>query len=254
MSVLEQITQMKNQGVPDDDIVKQLQEQGISPKAINDALNQAEIKKAVSNENPEERNQEFEGLPAPSQQQGQKLYSPKTQEVSEQGLYSPQEQPQQGESYQGYPNEEVYEYPQTGIDTDTIIEISEQVFFEKIQKMQKKVDETSEFKTLAESKIDSLSERMKKIETIIDKMQIAILEKIGSYGGNLESIKKEMSMMQNSFGKIVNSVSENTKAQKKQKPSAASSERERPSVVVRKRGKVKQNDIFSKLKKISKKK
>ena len=49
MSVLEQITQMKNQGVPDDDIVKQLQEQGISPKAINDALNQAEIKKAVSN-------------------------------------------------------------------------------------------------------------------------------------------------------------------------------------------------------------
>ena len=77
MSVLEQITQMKNQGVPDDDIVKQLQEQGISPKAINDALNQAEIKKAVSNENPEERNQEFEGLPAPSQQQGQKLYSPK---------------------------------------------------------------------------------------------------------------------------------------------------------------------------------
>ena len=34
-------------------------------------------------------------------------------------------------------------------------------------------------------------------------MQIAILEKVGSYGQNLDSIKKEMSMMQDSFTKMV---------------------------------------------------
>jgi hypothetical protein len=34
-------------------------------------------------------------------------------------------------------------------------------------------------------------------------LQIAILERIGSYGKNLESIKSEMEMMQNSFEKIV---------------------------------------------------
>tara|TARA_Y100000296_G_C5148458_1_gene245062 strand:+ start:86 stop:757 length:672 start_codon:yes stop_codon:yes gene_type:complete len=223
MSVLEQITQMKSQGVSENEIVKQLQEQGISPKEINDVFDQAQIKKAVSSENPK-----TEELHAPSQ----KTYTPKTQEISGQEMYSPQPQTQQEEQYQGYPQEEAYDYSQTGVDTNTIIEVSEQVFFEKIQKIQKKVDEIYEFKTLGESKIENLSERIKKIETIIDKMQIAILEKIGSYGSNLEGIKKEMSMMQDSFGKIVNSVSE----KQTNKTSA------------------KKDKTFSKLKKISRKK
>ena len=34
-------------------------------------------------------------------------------------------------------------------------------------------------------------------------MQIKILEKVGSYGGGLESIKKEMEMMQDSFSKTL---------------------------------------------------
>ena len=37
----------------------------------------------------------------------------------------------------------------------------------------------------------------------MDKLQLAILNKIGSYGKTLESIKKEMSMMQDSFGKAL---------------------------------------------------
>lgn len=227
MSVLEQITQMKSQGVSENGIVKQLQEQGISPKAINDAFNQAQIKRAVSDENVKKEN--VGGLQAPPQQTSEGTYTPKTQEISEQEMYSPQ--PQQEEQYQGYPQEDNYEYSQQGVDTNTIIEISEQVFFEKIQKIQKKLDEISEFKTLAESRIENLSERMKKIETIIDKLQIAILEKIGSYGSNLESIKKEMSMTQDSFRKLV-------------------AEKEKTS----KNSQGKQGETFSKLNKISKKK
>jgi hypothetical protein len=51
--------------------------------------------------------------------------------------------------------------------------------------------------------MENISDRLKKIETIIDKLQIAILEKVGSYGKNLEGIKKEMSMMQDSFSKMI---------------------------------------------------
>tara|TARA_Y100000310_G_scaffold150995_1_gene150510 strand:+ start:2985 stop:3728 length:744 start_codon:yes stop_codon:yes gene_type:complete len=247
MSVLEQITQMKSQGVSEDEIIKQLQEQGISPKIINDAFNQAQIKKAVSDENPE-----TEKLQAPSQQSSQGNYIPKTQEISEQEMYSPQSQTQQEEQYQGYPQEEAYDYSQTGVDTSTIIEISEQVFFEKIQKIQKKVEETSEFKTLAESRIENLSERMKKIETIIDKIQLAILEKIGNYGSNLKGIKKEMSMMQDSFGKIVNSVGE-----KNEKPISPKKQKSESLTTSLKRGQKKQpkkDETFSRLKKISKRK
>ena len=44
MGVLEQISQMKNQGMQNNDIVATLQKQAISPKPINDALSKAENK------------------------------------------------------------------------------------------------------------------------------------------------------------------------------------------------------------------
>ena len=69
MGILDQITQMQNQGIPNEDIVRNLQEQGISPKEINDALSQAQIKSAVSSEQ--------YGVPSP-----EGMYSPSTQEAN----------------------------------------------------------------------------------------------------------------------------------------------------------------------------
>ena len=83
------------------------------------------------------------------------------------------------------------------------MEIADQIFSEKIKKIQKQLDATSEAAIVLQTKTENISERLKKIESIIDKLQIAILEKVGSYGQNLESIKKEMSMMQDSFSKMV---------------------------------------------------
>ncbi|MFH1325436.1 MAG: hypothetical protein ABIH49_01540 [archaeon] len=195
MGALEQIQQMRSQGIEDDEIIQKLQEQGVSPRAINDALNQAQIKQAVSGEE-----ENMEDIPSPSSTPS---YIPKTQEV-------PQNTQQYGDYYSQnyYPQENYSEQPYTGTDTNTIIEIAEQVFMEKVQKIQDKTNELNEFKTISESKINNISERIKRIEAIMDKMQTAILEKIGSYGENLSSIKKEMSMMQDSFGKIVNKIPE----------------------------------------------
>ena len=50
MGILEDIKNMKNQGMQDNEISKKLQEKGASPKAIEDAFNQMRIKKAVSAE------------------------------------------------------------------------------------------------------------------------------------------------------------------------------------------------------------
>ena len=199
MTVLEQIKEMKNQGLAENEIIKKLQDQGIAPQTINDALNQNQIKDAVSKE------ERFEGY----EKSGNPDQTPKEakfQETSEDEMYYPQEgvleenyyAPEESPQYQ-----EDYTYSQ-GMDTNTIIEISEQVFSDKIQKIRDQVDEFSEFKTLTESKIENISGRIKKIESIIDKLQISILEKVGSYGSNLESVKKEMSMMQDSFSKVIN--------------------------------------------------
>ena len=60
-----------------------------------------------------------------------------------------------------------------------------------------------EFKTLAQSKIESIDNRLKRMEILIDKLQIEILKEVGSYGKNLDTIKKELSMIEDSFGKAV---------------------------------------------------
>jgi hypothetical protein len=225
MGILEDITNMQNQGMQEREISKKLQEKGASPKAIEDGFNQLRIKKAVSAESSGEEGMEpsiMNGNPKYETAQTPSLYVPKTQEIEHDSeeFYSPQPQtPQFNEevqtptygnySQEGYAPQEGYEEQGTGgttYDTDTIIEITEQVFSEKIKKEQKQIEILNEFATLAEGRIGNDHERIKRIEDIIDKLQIAILEKIGSYGRNLDSIKNEMGMMQESFEKMVPSV------------------------------------------------
>ncbi len=184
---------MKNQGIDDQQIISNLQQQGISPREIMQALNQVQIKNAVSAEN-----------------YAQNSYSPQTQEIYSNEELPPQPQgeyyPEETYSQQQYQQPAAYSqdaYSGRFNDADTIIEISEQVFIEKSKASQKQLDKLEEFKTISESKIENISERLKKIENIIDKLQISILEKVGSYGSSLETIKKEMSMIEDSFGKVM---------------------------------------------------
>jgi len=215
MGALEQITNMKRQGISDEEIYNSLSQQGISPREINDALKQAQIKNAVSGPNEMEEGMQPSMMPEgeapapvgeqeyqpqeyqPQQYAPQQTYQPRTYEQPQYAQPTQEEyQPQQYAPQEGYA-------PSTGTDTDTIIEIADQIFSEKIKKFQNQIDASSESNALLQSRMESISERLKKIETIIDKLQIAILEKVGSYGQNLESVKKEMSMMQDSFSKMI---------------------------------------------------
>jgi len=201
MGAIEQVTQMRREKKSDEEIISALRNQGISPRDINDALNHAQIKSAVSDimgedmqaplPGQEEQYPEQEGTYSQQPAQNQ-VYTPQPQ----QAYYPPQDY-QQGYGQEYYPQQN---------NTDTIVEVSSQVFEEKISDVVRKVDSTEEFKTLASAKLEHMNERLKRIEAIIDRLQSAILEKIGAYGSNIESIKKEMSMMQDSFSKTLGSV------------------------------------------------
>ena len=256
MGALDQVTQMKNQGVPENEIINKLQEQGVSPKAINDAMDQSKIKDAVSKPVLGEamepsivgggaqpagnfaRAQEAGGsVPndefyIPQSKPNYPRNQPPTQEYQEgtnqsytqtkaeqeppqtsnQGGYEQNPEAYSGADYGGQTGYNEEYYPQEGYEqdygsygggTDTMIEIAEQVFAEKMRKIQKQLENLNEFKTLAETKLDNATSRLKRIENTIDKLQMAILEKVGSYGRGLDSIKKEMSMMQDSFSKTL---------------------------------------------------
>ncbi|MDO8610560.1 MAG: hypothetical protein Q7R95_08495 [bacterium] len=210
---------MKNQGITDDRIIMELQKQGISPKEISNALSQAQIKNAVSADTfqmqpPRVQEQEdvYEAQEPPTPQQ----YSQQVPQQQNYQEYYPQEQPSYDSSNQQTYGQDYSNYSPS----DTIIEISEQVFNEKSKKLQKQVDDMSEFKSLAQVKIENIDERLKRMEKTIDQLQIEILQKVGSYGSGLDSIKKEMSMMQDSFGKMVGhavSKHEHTSTEKKSK-------------------------------------
>ena len=89
------------------------------------------------------------------------------------------------------------------------MQIAEQVFDDKIKKIEKQTSEFNEFKTISKTQIDSIAERLKRIETMMDQLQIKILEKISSYGDNLDSIKNEMSMIEDSFQKMTSPILDN---------------------------------------------
>src|SRR3989339_266619 len=197
MGVLEQVMQMQSQGFQEQDIISQLQQQGVTPKEISDAFNQSQIKNAISSQGFEENMQ-----PSIMQQEEnpqQQNYYPQNQAYAPQEAYQP---PQPTQEY--YPHQQQGYENYGGGTTDTMMEIAEQVFFEKNKKITKQIEKFIEFQTIAQSQIISTMERLVRIENMIDKLQLAILDKVGSYANNLDQIKKEMSMMQDSFGKVVN--------------------------------------------------
>jgi hypothetical protein len=197
----------------DRDIINELSQQRISPREINDALKQAQIKNAVSNPSVEDEMQasqmpeEETYQPMPMAPSAQQMQTQQEQQYSQQEYYAPQQYPQEAYAQQGQqyyqPAEQQQQQYTQGVDTDMIMEIADQIFSEKIKKIQKQSDANFENVSLLQSKAENISERLKKIETTIDKLQIAILERVGSYGQNLESIKKEMSMMGDSFSKMI---------------------------------------------------
>lgn len=207
MGVLEQVTQMRRENRSDEEIISALKNQGVSPRDINDALNHAQIKSAVSDIMGEDMQ-----APSPrgyTEQDNNEYAQESQQEYAQEQVYTPQPQSYSQQDSQGYGQD--YSSQQTN--TDTIVDIASQVFEEKISDISGKVDSSEEFKTLTNAKLEHLNERLKRIEMIIDKLQSAILEKIGNYGSNIESIKKEMSMMQDSFSKVVGQKMERKSAE-----------------------------------------
>lgn len=191
---------MKNQGISDEEITNKLREQRISPKEINDALSQSKIKSAVTDDDTQGMQPSIMSS-SQDKKNTQDIYTPQPQEEAPapiQETYA--QEPEYQEEY--YPQQGYEEYSPATTDTDTMIEIAEQVFSEKIHPIQAQLENLNEFQNLTQVKIDSISQRLKRIETIIDNLQISILDKVGSYSKNLDNLQKEMNMMQDSFKKL----------------------------------------------------
>tara|TARA_Y100000310_G_scaffold286519_1_gene310785 strand:+ start:13792 stop:14496 length:705 start_codon:yes stop_codon:yes gene_type:complete len=219
MATLDRVIELQKTGISEDQIITQLRNEGISPKEIDDSLNQAKIKSAVS---PQENiTQEMQpSIMQESSQQSPAAYSqeptPITQEPTPitQEQQTPEMRPtiqENQEPYQDYYQStpqaysgQEYYMSQGAVDTETISEIAEQVSSEKINELKKQIGDVSSFKNLTQDKLADLDERLKRIEASIDKLGQAVMGKIGEFGESSALIHKDLENLHGTVSKLMN--------------------------------------------------
>lgn len=213
--ILDQISQMKKQGIPANQIIQNLRQQGISPKEINEALSQSEIKNEITSQ----ENQMYDMQPSISAQNSFDDQTTSNQQDNYQQSYPEYHQGFSEPQTQEYINKNAenyeYNYPeyqqQGGSDIETINDISSQIVEEKIKNFKKEFSNFINFKKESENKIEEIDKRLTKIEEKFEELQMAIIRKVGDYGEEIRNLSKEMKYTQDSFGKIINPLAEKAK-------------------------------------------
>jgi DNA-binding transcriptional MerR regulator len=246
MTVLTDIKRMQVEGKTEAEILSTLKQQGVSPREITEALSQSKIREAVAGESPygnpeavlmpsqEQAAPAEEMVPSvAAQQQAQENYPPQYPQPYEQQYQQAQAPPQQAQYPPQYPQQYEPQYqtyqpqPQMGsISPDTITEISEQVVAEKLAPLRKDIEKVLDLKTTMETKMEYLDERLKRIEKIIDRLQLSIMQKVGEYITNIDDIKKEITETQKSFKAMVPGLpsSSSSKEERAEKPKKSKDE------------------------------
>jgi len=239
MVTLDKVMEMQKKGLSDADISTQLQNEGVSPAEINDSLNQAKVKNAISppEGTPQAPSQEMQSsiMPTSAAQEAATPPQPLTQEIPAQTPLgqpqapitpAPEVYPPQGQGYAEQPQDDYYpqtpqaygqDYyaPQQGVDTETISEIAEQVVTEKLDDYKKKVGDIASFKNTTEDKVNDIDDRLKRIETTIDKLQQAIIGKIGEFGESSAMIHKDLDNLHGTVSKLMDPLIDNINEMKK---------------------------------------
>ncbi len=230
MPTLDRIMQLQSQGMSDSEISRQLQNEGVNVREINDSLNQAKIKSAVQ-DTAEMQQQGMQQSIMQSQEQDNQEQYPQTKFQNQQ-YAQPDSSPQSYQSLDQYPSQtqqypEYYpetpqaysgqeQYPQSaGLDSDTITEIAEQIVMEKFAEFSSKTGDLVFFKSEIQDKIKDLNERLKSIESSIENLQQAVISRIGEFGESTSAIHKNLNSVHDTMSKLMNPLIDNYKELKK---------------------------------------
>ena len=111
----------------------------------------------------------------------------------------PQEQPQQPQgNYEGYST-----YQPISISPDTMSEVAEQVVAEKLGAVTRSVDKLLDSNVSLEAQMKYAEDRIKRLEKIIDALQLSLLQKVGEYVSNVSDMKTELAETQKTFKAMV---------------------------------------------------
>jgi len=102
--------------------------------------------------------------------------------------------------------------------SDVITEISEQVVSERLAALQDRLERVLDMRTVLEARISNINERLKRIEKVIDTLQLSLLQKVGEYVNDVRDIRTEMQETQKSFSALTNKSHHNSHTHTQHKP------------------------------------
>ena len=251
MATLDKVIALQGQGLSDTQISTQLQNEGVAAAEIDNSINQAKVKNAVSppagqatgptadmqasimQQGQPGQAAAPQGQPAPmppaqpgmppaqpaGQAPGPEVYPPQGQPGAEAPpLQEYQEAAPQDDYYAQTPQAygDDYYAPQAGaMDTETISEIAEQVATEKLNEFKTKTGDIASFKNNIQDKVNDIDDRLKRIEGSIDKLQQAIIGKIGEFGESNAMIHKDLDNLHGTVSNLMNPLVDNLNELKK---------------------------------------
>jgi len=199
---VEEVIEMQGRGGGDEEIISYLAKKGYTPNQISEALNLAKIKSAVSNKN--EKMGNITGLsPSILESSQETMEAPAPEKVEAQ----PQYEQQPYAAPEGYG-----EYAEGGgVDTETIEEIAEEIVNEKWEGIKEKISDLIEWKEYTEKRMKGMDEHVKRIESSLDSLQVALIGKVQEYGQNIKNLGKEMQDLEGAFSKVLSPLVTNVK-------------------------------------------
>lgn len=275
MALLERIESMKQSGVSDMDIITNLSEEGISPSDINEAISQSRIKAAVSPSSDMDGMQQ--SIMAQGEDQAQVMQVPSaisratsqrqpaalqipSQEIpapaypiqnQTQAYYPPEAYPpQQAEAayaYQdqaAYPQEE-YAAPEASyysqvLDVETVRDIAKQEIEDALKKLREQLNSLEKMKTDLSYELQSMENRLVRVESIIQEIQSSIIRKMGEYGEAISGISQEVRATQQSFSKMLGPLMD--KRQAVSQPAMSQSQKPKKSAEQKTQSQSRQSD------------
>ena len=207
---IEEIKKMYGEGKTEEEIKNSLRQKGLSEIEVSSSISQAKIKEAVSGNaedlSPPTSFQSNSAVadnnmyPSIMQPQEEQTEQSQNQETPNEQYYEPQSYPdQQSPQYDSQQYSSQYQPYQSSVSPETISEIAEQIASEKISPISTKIENLISSKTTSESKIQNIQERLERIEKIIDRLQLSIIQKVGDYMNDVSDLKKELIETQKSF-------------------------------------------------------
>jgi hypothetical protein len=183
MSLVDTVIGMQQQGYPDDDIVAQLQNQGVPPEQIQEAMTQAAMPTA-----------------GPIPGQGMPPGGP---------MPGPEGMPPGGPPL-GMPPGPMPPGPGGPVPgREQIEEVAESIVQEKWSDLLKDLTKITEWKTKTETDIGKIQSDIENLKQTFDNLHKGVLGKIGEYDKNLTMVGTEIKAMEKVFQKVLPTFTDN---------------------------------------------